>query len=113
MQKIFEQMLRRYGSELALSSGGKLSQLYGFFLPVTATSWQSMERQATPLGDVAQGQYTYIGPARNAQSGDFLYFGSKTYLLQRVETYYYRNRPLYHWGLCLERSVEDTWGANS
>lgn len=113
MKTIVDQMFRRYGSELTLSSSGILTQFYGFFLPVTATSWQSMEQQATPLGDVAQGQYTYIGPALNAQSGDFLYYGNKTYLLRRVETYYYRNRPLYQWGLCVERSIEDPWGANS
>ena len=36
-----------------------------------------------------------------------------SYLLRRVERFYYQNQPLYLWGLCVEKGVNDTWGTQS
>ena len=45
--------------------------------------------------------------------GDTLTLGDKTYLLRRVEPYWYRNQAIYLWGLCVEKGVNDTWGSRS
>ena len=47
------------------------------------------------------------------QEGDTLTLGDKTYLFRRAELYYYRNQPVYQWGLCVEKGVNDTWASQS
>ena len=37
----------------------------------------------------------------------------KNYLIRRVELYYYGNQPIYQWGLCVEKGVNDIWGSQS
>lgn len=86
----------------------------GFFRAVNTTSWQSLESEATPLGEISRGQYAYIGPIGAAvKEGDTLRLGEKTYLFRRVEPYYYGNQKVYVWGLCVEKGVNDTWGTQS
>ena len=48
-----------------------------------------------------------------AKEGDTLILGNRTYLFRRVEPYYYGNQPIYQWGLCVEKGVNDTWGTQS
>lgn len=96
---------------MTLIRGEETRAIRGFFHPISASSWQSMVPQATVLGEVPQGQYTYLGPVEaEAREGDFLLVGGKRYLLLRVETYCCDDTPLYQWGLCVERSGEGTWG---
>ena len=96
-------------------TGGKGSVgIRGFFRAVNSKSWQSMESEATLLGEITRGQYAYIGPADGGvQEGDTLTVGGKSYLFRRVEHYYYGNRPIYQWGLCVEKGVNDIWGSQS
>lgn len=111
MGTMVEQLMARYGTDLTLVSGEESRTVRGFFRAVSSTSWQSMEHQTTLLGEVSQGQYAYIGPAdARAREGDLLLLNGKTYLLRRVEDYYYGNSPVYQWGLCVERSGVDAWG---
>lgn len=85
-----------------------------FFRAVNAKSWQSMESEATLLGEISRGQYAYIGPVgAQVREGDTLTLGDKTYLFRRAELYYYRNQPVYQWGLCVEKGVNDTWASQS
>ena len=66
------------------------------------------------LGEVCRGQYVYLGPADVAvKEGDTLLLGEKSYLFRRVEPYYFGNQPIYQWGLCVEKGVNDTWGTQS
>ena len=53
------------------------------------------------------------GEAPSSQEGDTLTLGDKTYLFRRAELYYYRNQPVYQWGLCVEKGVNDTWASQS
>ena len=48
-----------------------------------------------------------------AKEGDTLSLGDRTYLLRRVEYYYFGNQPIYQWGICVEKGVNDTWGSQS
>lgn len=111
MRTSVDALLRQHGTDLTLSSGESTRTLRGFLQAISSTSWQSMVCQASPLGQVPQGQYLYIGPADGAVlEGDILSLEGRSYQLCRVETYEYSGRPIYQWGLCVERSGDRTWG---
>lgn len=110
MKHILDSMLRRYGTAIQLSGAAGSQTVRGFFQPVTSTSWQSTNKEASPLGMLSRGQYTYIGPADiPIREGDVLCVGDKQYLLRRCEVYYAQDQPLYQWGLCTERSDSEVW----
>lgn len=111
MRQMVEKLLNRFGTQMALCRGKDRWEIYGFFQAVKSRSWQNMEQVATPLGEISRGQYTYLGPAGIAREGDTLEVGQKRYLFRRVEPYYYGGEAIYQWGLCVEKGVEDTWGA--
>ena len=114
MRRTVEALLRQYGTDLRLTSGGETRTLRGFFRAVNSKSWQSMESEATLLGEITRGQYAYIGPADGgAGEGDTLSLGEKNYLFRRAELYYYGNEPIYQWGLCVEKGVNDVWESQS
>lgn len=114
MRNMAEKILRQYGTDMTIYSGNSRKTVRGFFQPVNSTSWQSIENEASPLGETSRGQYTYVGPADvQVREGDTLELGQRQYLLRRVEPYYYRNEIVYLWGLCVEKGVNDTWGSQS
>lgn len=114
MRRMVERILSQYGTDMTLTSGGETKTVRAFFRAVNAKSWQSMESEATLLGEISRGQYAYIGPVgAQVQEGDMLTLGDKTYLFRRAELYYYRNQPVYQWGLCVEKGVNDTWASQS
>ena len=83
----------------------------GFFQPVRSKSWQYLEGNFSPLGEVPRGQYVYIGPADKAVAfGDTLEVGGKDYMVRRVEPVYYGEEVAYYWAMCVEKGGEDTWG---
>ena len=114
MKKRVEGVMARYGTDLVISSGERKFTVRGFFRAVNSKSWQSMESEASLLGEISRGQYVYLGPAEvTIQEGDTLELGQKRYLFRRVEPYYYGDQALYLWGLCVEKGVNDIWGTRS
>ena len=114
MRRTVQKLLNRFGTDMILVSDGKKRTIRCFFRAVNSKSWQSMESEATLLGEISRGQYAYIGPADGGvREGDTLTLGDRTYLMRRVEPYYYGNEPVYQWGLCVEKGVNDTWGSQS
>ena len=114
MKSMVSKIIRQYGTDMTLTSGGTSTTVRGFFRAVNSKSWQSMESEATLLGEITRGQYSYIGPVDVAiKEGDTVTLGEKTYLFRRVEPYYYGNEAVYNWGLCVEKGVNDTWGSQS
>lgn len=114
MRQTVEKILARHGTDLTIVSDGESKAARGFFRAVNSKSWQSMESEATLLGEITRGQYVYMGPVGAAvQEGDTLVLGERSYLFRRVEVYYYRNEAVYRWGLCVEKGVNDTWGTRS
>ena len=106
--------MSQHGTDLTIVSGEENKTVRGFFRAVNSKSWQSMESEASLLGEITRGQYAYIGPVDVAvQEGDTVTLGEKTYLFRRVEPYYYGNEAIYNWGLCVEKGVNDTWGSQS
>ena len=114
MKKTMETLMARWGTDMTIVSGEGIKTVRGFFRAVNSKSWQNMESVASLLGEISRGQYVYIGPVGTAvREGDTLILGRKSYLFRRVEAYYFENRPLYLWGLCVEKGVNDTWGTPS
>lgn len=114
MRKLVESVLQKYGTDMLLIHKEEQKTVRGFFRAVNSRSWQSIESEATLLGEITRGQYAYIGPADGgAREGDTVSLGEKTYLVRRTELYYYGNDPVYQWGLCVEKGVNDVWGSQS
>lgn len=114
MRSLVEGVMAEHGTDMTITSGGVQKTARGFFRAVNSKSWQNMESEATLLGEISRGQYVYMGPAAvEVKEGDTLSLGGKNYLFRRVERYYYRNTPVYLWGLCVEKGVNDTWGSQS
>lgn len=114
MKRMVEKILKQFGTDMVLYSGGSTGTVRGFLQAVNSSGWQSLESEATLLGEISRGQYTFIGPADSGiREGDTLTLGEKSYLLRRVEPYWYRNQAIYLWGLCVEKGVNDTWGSQS
>ena len=114
MRQTVEKILSRYGPDLTIVSGLEERTVRGFFRAVNSKSWQSMESEATLLGEITRGQYVYMGPVSGGvQEGETLVLGDRSYLVRRTELYYYGNQAVYQWGLCVEKGVNDTWGIQS
>ena len=114
MKNMVEKVMAQYGTDMTVFSGEETKPVRGFFRAVNSKSWQSMESEATLLGEISRGQYTYVGPVEvSVREGDTLRLGDRTYLFRRVEPYYYGNQAVYTWGLCVEKGVNDTWGSQS
>ncbi len=103
MEAVISRLLERLGQEAWLEHGGERRRLRAFLQHFGSKSWRSMERTMGALGEIPQGQYVYIGPAYpRPEAGDTLHCGGKEYVLRRAETVWFRSRPLYCWGLCIE-----------
>ena len=114
MRSAVERIFAKYGTGLTIHSGEKSITVRGFFRAVNSKSWQSMESEASLLGEITRGQYVYMGPAEvTIQEGDTLRLGQRSYVFRRVEPYYFGDEPIYRWGLCVEKGVNDIWGIRS
>ena len=114
MRAVVEKIMEKHGTDLTITSGAGSKTVRGFFRAVNSKSWQSMESEATLLGEITRGQYVYMGPVGvTVREGDTLTVGERAYLFRRVEPYYYGNQAVYQWGLCVEKGVNDTWGTQS
>ena len=104
MGALVERLLARLGGELILRQAGRETRLRGLIQHSRSKSLQNMRQDFSPIGGVPGGQYVYIGPAQPAvAAGDELVFGGKVYILRRAERIWFRNTPLYTWGLCVEK----------
>ena len=114
MRQTVEKIMSQHGTDLTIVSTLGEKTVRGFFRAVNSKSWQSMESEASLLGEITRGQYVYMGPATAAiKEGDTLMLGDRSYLFRRTELYYYGNQAVYQWGLCVEKGVNDTWGIQS
>lgn len=114
MKVTMETLFTRWGTDMTIVSAEEHKTVRGFFRAVNSKSWQNMESVVSLLGEISRGQYVYLGPADVAvKEGDTLLIGEKSYLFRRVEPYYFGNQPIYQWGLCVEKGVNDTWGTQS
>ena len=110
MQQMIGKILNTYGVSVTWKKEEPVTYR-GIFQPVRSKSWQYLEGNYSPLGEVPRGQYVYIGPAERCVAfGDTLEVGGKDYMVRRVEPVYYGEEIAYYWGMCVEKGGEDTWG---
>ena len=104
-------ILETYGIAAVLHQEDVTFAIRVFFQPVRTKSWQYLEGNYSPLGEIPRGQYVYIGPVEPAAAaGDTLTVNGKNYWLRRTELILDANGPVYCWGICVEKGGEDTWG---
>ena len=111
MRRMVDKILKTYGTAVKLSQGEASYDIFAFFQPVRSKSWQYLEGNYSPLGEVPRGQFVYMGPADlKLYVGETLCVGGTDYMLRRIEPVYCGNEIAYHWGMCVEKGGEDTWG---
>lgn len=87
-------------------------EIRAFLQATRSRSKDHATREMTPLGEVAKGQYIYIGPVEPmAQTGDELLWQSRIFEVRRAEPVMVGEDPAYCWGLCVEKGGESTWGS--
>lgn len=111
MVRMVGKILNTYGAAVTLRHGDEPYAIRAFFQPVRSKSWQYLEGDYSPLGEIPRGQYVYIGPVEPAaEAGDTLTVDGKDYWLRRTELVRDSGGPVYCWGMCVEKGGEDTWG---
>lgn len=111
MVRMVGKILNTYGAAVTLRHGDERYAIRAFFQPVRSKSWQYLEGDYSPLGEIPRGQYVYIGPVEPAaEAGDTLTVDGKDYWLRRTELVRDSGGPVYCWGMCVEKGGEDTWG---
>ena len=111
MKKLVAGILRQYGSTITITRGETSVKVRGFFQPVRSKSWQYLEGDYSPLGEIPRGQYIYIGPVEpKAEAGDTVTLDGKDNWLRRTELIRDGEGPVYCWGICVEKGGEDNWG---
>lgn len=114
MQRMVSKILNAYGTAVTLTQDGTEYAVRAFFQPVRSKSWQYLEGNYSPLGEIPRGQYVYIGPVSpRAEAGDTVTVEGKDYWLRRSELIMDNNGPVYCWGMCVEKGGEDNWGKQS
>lgn len=109
MQNVMDGVLQRYGQKVLLEHGGKSRELRVLFHSVNSRSWQNMEREFFPLGEIPRGQYICVFPAEaEVAADDTLTVAEKTYRVRRVERMFLSDRCIYRWGLCVEKGGNGT-----
>ena len=114
MRQMVEKILNTYGTAVTLCHGDTEYRIRVFFQPVRSKSWQYLEGNYSPLGEIPRGQYIYIGPVDPAaQAGDLVTVADKDYWLRRTELIRDADEAVYCWGICVEKGGEDNWGRQS
>ena len=52
MRRMVESVLQQHGTDMVLTGSGETKTVRGFFRAVNSKSWQSMESEATLLGEI-------------------------------------------------------------
>lgn len=114
MKRRMDGVLARYGTPATLQTAEGEQQIKVFFYSINSNSWQNMQRQFEPLGEVPRGQYICVLPADAvAEAEDTLIVAQRAYLLRRIEDMAMFTGAVYRWALCVEKGSEDTWGLTS
>lgn len=103
-----QKVLEKYGNRIILRKNGEVTAFRGFLQHSASKSQQNMKREFSLLGEIPGGQYILLAPMEPSLAvGDVLEQGSLQVEIRKVETVMAMDRPLYQWGLCEKRGVED------
>ncbi len=104
MQTLVEKLLMRWGTDMVLVQEGREIPFRGLLQHSGSKSRQNTQREFSPLGQVPDGEYAFFGPGGlSVAEGDILLLQGKCYELRRLEQVMLRNKPLYTWGLCVQK----------
>ena len=107
MRRLVDRVFARYGMEAELS-GQETRTVRVFFESVNSKSWQNMQRQQHPLGELSSGQYICCFPLGiEVKPGDTLKFQGKAYRICRVEEMRGLKGSGYLWALCTGKGEEE------
>jgi hypothetical protein len=110
MRKMMDSALARYGTAAILQNAAGSQTVNVFFHSINSTSWQNMDREFSPLGEIPRGQYVCILPAHvQIAAEDTLLIGDRAYLVRKAEQMDLFSGPIYYWALCVEKGCEDAW----
>ena len=95
MRQMVGKILETYGSAVTLQQGEDSFAIRVFFQPVRSKSWQYLEGNYSPLGEIPRGQYVYIGHVGpQAKAGDALIVDNNIDWLRRTELVRDSNGPV-------------------
>lgn len=111
MREVLDAILAGYGSAMTvLREDGTQEHVRAFFQPVSGKSWQNMRTAVRSLGEIAPGQFVYIGPAQTAVSeADRLLLGTERYQIRHTEVLHLADEALYVWALAVKDGGDDPW----
>lgn len=85
--------------------------IHAFLQETRSKSESGAQREMMVLGEVPKGLYVYIGPVTpEAEAGDVLMRGDKSFLLRRTELVMVGEHPAYCWGICVKKGGDTAWG---
>ncbi|MDR1409851.1 MAG: hypothetical protein LBJ12_06260 [Oscillospiraceae bacterium] len=107
----FEGVLRQYGRQTRLfaPSGAEIAAYHSFVQPLRYKNKLYLYGVHTEIGYNSQGHYLYLGPAEHQlqEEGQELQIGGELYRIERAETVYLADEPLYVWAV-VRRKAEVT-----
>lgn len=114
MKATIARLIKRYGTQMQVSTERGKGTIRAFLQLVTSKSWQNMERMISTGGEIPRGQYLFIGaPDCGVGAADVLRAEGHTYIVRRADKILFRDEPIFIWGLCVEGGGEDPWAASS
>ena len=113
MRELLDAILTGYGSTMSvLREDGSQESVRAFLQPVSSKSWQNMRAAVRSLGEIAPGQFVYIGPAQTAISeSDRIVLNGERYQMRRAEVLQLADETLYVWGLAVKDGGDDPWNS--
>lgn len=111
MKELLDAILTGYGSTVTiLYEDDTQVTVRAFLQPVSAKGWQNMQAAVKNLGEIAPGQFVYIGPAEKPLSDrDRLLCAGQRYQVRRAEVLQLADESLYVWGLAVKDGGDDPW----
>ncbi len=101
MRKTIQKVFARYGTDATVYDGVTVTTIKVFFQSVNSKSWQNMEAEYHPLGQLYGGQYVcFLPPDAVVEEGYTLTVGGKNYAVCRVENMPAGFQPVYRWAIC-------------
>ena len=111
MEDVIRRVIQNYGNSVrVVYSPENYLDVKAFLQLVTSKNWQNVERMLPPGGEIKRGQFPYIGPPDVPVLGCLrLETGGRVFRVRRADLIFYRDAPLFIWGLCVEGGPEDPW----
>ena len=106
-----EEVFQRYGVSVDLWKGSDCYPLRGFVQHTATSARRYVLPEYTSLGKLPRGHYLMLLPLQpGIVPDDTLHYGSKWFLVRRVEKVWFGDEELYCWCLCEEEGEADRWG---